>query len=171
MNKLVFQNTSEICVATNRFVNVPIILRFEDVDLISVVKSESIGYTTEIPIYHEDGTYLTKIKGTRMYETELAKKAGVEIITRPYHWICKMGNRTLYEIRQDKGSFLLQAELYATEGYFVKSTDCDLNSFKLDLNGDSLQLGDLVLRENTFNGCQIGILCHKDGNIEIGVFN
>lgn len=75
MNKLVFQNTSEIILATNTFINVQEILKFEDTNLIEIIKEENLGFTTKIPIYHSDGTYLTKVVGTRVFPTELGKKS------------------------------------------------------------------------------------------------
>jgi hypothetical protein len=58
MDELIYQTSPAVTLATNLFVNVPVILQFDDTPLISVVKEQALGFTTEIPIYHADGTYL-----------------------------------------------------------------------------------------------------------------
>jgi len=59
MDQLVFQSSPTVTLATNQFVNVPVILQFDDTPLISVIREQALGYTTEIPIFHADGTSLT----------------------------------------------------------------------------------------------------------------
>ena len=49
---LVFQKSPEIELATNRFINVPIILQYDVTPLIEVVKEINIGFEIQIPIYH-----------------------------------------------------------------------------------------------------------------------
>ena len=79
MNKLIYQNSPTVTFATNQFINVPIILQYDDTPLISILKEQSLGFTTEIPIYHPDGTYLAKVNGTRIFATEDGNKAGLEL--------------------------------------------------------------------------------------------
>lgn len=67
MDTLIYQAHPTVELATNRFINVPIILQYEDTPLIQVVKAVSAGFTTEIPIYHSDGTYLAKVVGSRIF--------------------------------------------------------------------------------------------------------
>ncbi len=168
-NTLTFQNSPSVVIASNTFVNVPVILRYEDINLIEVVQEQSLEYTTQIPIYHQDGTYLAKVTGNRMYPTEDGKKAGLKI--EKYHglWVCKMENRTLFEIEQGTGDFFkASAELYTPDGYFVKCTDAGTPSL-IDIHGNALKLGGLVLSGNTFNGCSVGVWLKKDGALAIGV--
>lgn len=56
MNNLIFQTSPRVTFATNVFERTPVILQFDDTPLISVVREEQLGFTTEIPIYHMDGT-------------------------------------------------------------------------------------------------------------------
>lgn len=72
--KLVFQSSQRIVVATNTFINVPVILKYEDTPLLEVIKEQGIGFTTQIPVYHSDGTYLAKVTGNRVYPTEAGRK-------------------------------------------------------------------------------------------------
>ncbi len=58
MDKLIYQTMPQVTFATNKFINVPIILQYDETPLISIVKEQNLGFTTQIPIYHADGTYL-----------------------------------------------------------------------------------------------------------------
>ena len=69
MNQLIFSKMPQVTLATNNFINVPVILKFDDINLIELIKEEKLGFTTQIPIYHPDGTYLAKVNGTRIYLT------------------------------------------------------------------------------------------------------
>lgn len=99
MSKLIYQAEPVVVLATNTFINVPIVLQFDDTPLISVVREQNLGFTTEIPIYHEDGTYLAKVRGTRVYATEDGKKAGLEIRQFSDAWACEINGRTVFEVK------------------------------------------------------------------------
>ena len=72
--ELVFQSSPRIVVATNTFINVPTILKYEDTPLMEVIQKQDLGFTTQIPIYHSDGTYLAKVKGNRVFPTKAGEK-------------------------------------------------------------------------------------------------
>lgn len=168
MNKLIFQNTSEIILATNTFINVQEILKFEDTNLIELIKEENLGLTTQIPIYHSDGTYLTKVVGTRVFPTELGKKAGVIIEKLSDVWECKLEGKTIFEIHHEKGeSFKTLAELYTPEGYFVKCSETRIPGL-FDMNGKGLKVGGMTFSGNTFKNLKTGIWLRKDGSGSIG---
>ena len=76
---LIYQTTPTVIFATNTFINVPTVLQFDDTPLISVVKEENLGFTREIPIYHAEGTYLAKVRGT------LAKRRPTKGALRSWH--------------------------------------------------------------------------------------
>jgi hypothetical protein len=63
MDKLIFQNAPSVELGTNTFIECPVILQFDDTPLIQVVRLDQVGFSTQIPIYHEDGTYLAKVVG------------------------------------------------------------------------------------------------------------
>lgn len=169
MEKLIYQTSPSVTLATNRFVNVPVILQFDDTPLISIVKMQSLGYTTEIPIYHPDGTYLAKVKGTRIYPTQEGKKAGL-VMEHPAHMsICKMGNKTLFEVWHEAGdAFRTHAELYTPDGFFVRTSDSPVPEV-VDARGEALQVGGILMSHNTFVGCRIGIWLRRDGSCSLGV--
>lgn len=168
MDKLIYQTAPTVTFATNRFTNVPIILQYDDTPLISIVKEQSLGYTTEIPIYHADGTYLAKVKGTRIFPTEDGKKAGLELSHPKDMTVCKMGNRTVFEIYHESGNaFRTHAELYTPDGYFVKSA----NTFPQVTSsaGEPLKIGGLIMSHNSYANLKIGIWLKSDGSCAIGV--
>jgi len=47
---LVFLSSPIVTIATNTFVNVPIILKYEDTPMIEIVHDVGIGFTFQIPI-------------------------------------------------------------------------------------------------------------------------
>ena len=54
MATLIFQKTPIVSFLTNKFINVPVILKHEDTNLIEIANKVGMGFTTEIPIYHSD---------------------------------------------------------------------------------------------------------------------
>jgi hypothetical protein len=166
-DKLIFNPDFRFELSTNIFERVPIILKYEDINLIEVVREYRVGYTTEIPIYHPDGTFLTKIVGNRMRVNLLAKKAGVEIVQHPNLWVCTMNGKTLFEIRQKSPDFFkTTAELYANDGFFVKvDSSMTVNALQ---NNNPLVIGHCTMMGNTFTGMKIGIWAKKDGSIILG---
>lgn len=169
METLTYQTAPIVTLGTNRFVNVPIILQFDDTPLISIAKNESLRYTTEIPIYNADGTYLAKINGTRIYATEAGKKAGL-VMQHPAHMtVCKMGGKTLFEIRHGTGdAFRMEAELFTPSGFFVKYLDAPTPVLMND-KGEALRVGGVTMSGNIFANLRIGIWVKSDGSVALGV--
>ena len=167
--KLVFQSSPSVTVATNTFINVPVILKYEDTPLIEVIKEQGIGFTTQIPIYHSDGTYLAKVKGNRVYPTKAGKRANIDIRDQQGKFICSLDNKVMFELTHDVGdAFKADAELYAPDGYFVKCTDAPKPEL-FDLTGSSIQVGGVPMIGNVFHNLSIGIWLRKNGSCAIGV--
>lgn len=168
-NSLIFQTSPEVTLLTNKFINVPVILKYEDTNLIEIIKEEGIGFTTQIPIYHQDGTYLAKANGNRLYRTKDGEKAGVKIDQYANLWVCTMGKQTLFEIQQQPGdAFKTTAEIYTHDGYFVKCSDSPSPNL-FDTTGTELTINGIIMSDSTFEGCKIGIWLKKDGSCLIGV--
>ena len=170
--KLYFQSPPSITVATNIFINVPVVLKYEDtplIEVIEVIKKHNIGFTTQIPIYHSDGTYLAKVKGNRVYPTEAGKKANIEIRDTPGKFICSFENKVKFELSHGVGeAFKADAELYAPDGYLVKCSDAPkLELFDLTSNG--IKVGGVTMIENIVQNKSVGIWLRKDGSCAIGV--
>jgi hypothetical protein len=167
-NKLIFTNQYKFELATNIFVNVPVILKYEDIDLISIIKESNVEYTTSIPIFHSDGTHLANAKGSRLFKTKEGEKAGLKIEKHPNIWACSLDGKTIFEIRQKSPEFFkTTAELFTNDGFFVKCLDTT-SLGKIDINGDSLQIGGVNMSGNTFTGGQTGVWFRKDGSVSIG---
>jgi len=167
MDTLTFTEHPAVVLATNTFVNVPIVLQYEDRPLIQVVQQESAGYATEIPIFHSDGTYLAKVVGSRIFATSDGEKAGITLEHPDRMTVCKQEGRVLFEIRRTEAAALqMQAELFTPDGYFVKCTDSPVPEL-LDASGEALHIGGITMSGNTFQGCRIGIWV-KRGSISLG---
>ncbi|MCP4284673.1 MAG: hypothetical protein GY792_09510 [Gammaproteobacteria bacterium] len=168
MDKLIFTSSPTITIAANTFVNVPTILQYEDTPLIQVVKAQPTGFTTQIPIYHPDGTYLAKVVGSRLFTTSDGEKAGLSLIYPDRRTVCKLGNQVLFEIiRKEAAALKTRAELYTPEGYFVKCTDTPQPKL-FNASGDSLQVRGITMVGNLFQGCRIGVWIRRDGSVAIG---
>ena len=167
MNKLVFQTAPQVELGTNTFVNCPIILQFDDTPLIEIVRLEQAGFSTQIPIYHQDGTYLAKVVGSQIHRTDSGKKAGLEMQHLDKITVCKLDNEILFEIRRQGAAALKTvAELYTPKGYFVKFSD--ESPSLINSEGGALQIGGVTMIGNVFSGCRIGVLIKSDGSVSMG---
>ena len=167
--KLYYQSSPAITVATNMFVNVPVVLKYEDTPLLEVVREEPIGFTTQVPIYHSDGTYLAKVKGNRIYPTEAGEKANIEIRDTPGKFICSLENRVVFELSHGVGeAFKADAELYAPEGYLVKCSDAPMPEL-FDVTGSVIKVGGATISGCLFQDLSVGIWLRRDGSCAIGV--
>ena len=166
---LIFQSSPSVTIATNTFINVPVILKYEETPLIEIIREQKIGFTTQIPIYHSDGTYLAKVTGNRVYPTEAGKKVNIEIRNLEGKFICSLENKVVFELSHGVGdAFKAEAELYAPEGYFVKCTDAPEPQL-FDLNGSAIKVRGIMISGNVFQNLSIGIWLHKNGSCKIGV--
>ena len=170
-NSLIFQTSPKVIIATNTFINVPVVLKYEDTNLIEVISEQNLGYTTQIPIFHSDGTHLANIKGNRMYLSKDGEKAGLKIEKYQGLWVCTLEKQTLFEIQQQTGdSFKATAELYTPDGCFVKCSSSPTPNL-IDASGNELKIGGFVMSGNIFNDFKTGIWIKKDGSLLIGVNN
>ena len=167
--KLYFASSPRVTVATNTFINVPVILKYEDTPLIEIIKEQGIGFTTQIPIYHSDGTYLAKVKANRVYPTEAGRKANIHVSDQHGKFICSLEDKVMFELTHGAGdAFKANAELYAPDGYFVKCTDAPKPDL-FDLTGSAIKVGGITMVGNIFQNLSIGIWLRKDGSCAIGV--
>jgi hypothetical protein len=167
MDKLIFQETPEVEFGSNKFINVPTILQFDETPLIQVVKTQDAGFSTEIPIYHSDGTYLAKVVGSQIYKTEDGKKAGLVLKYPDLMTVCELNGQTLFELKRTSAASLkAAAELYTPAGYFVKYMSSTPSLLKID--GSNLQVGGMIMTGCSFSGVRIGVWLKSDGSIGIG---
>jgi hypothetical protein len=169
MLDLIYQTSPRVTFATNTFINVPVILQFDDTPLISLVREQNLGITTEIPIYHSDGTYLAKVRGTRIYPTEGGKTSGLEIRKLANMTVCTLDKRTVFEIKHEAGdAFKTTAELYTPNGYFLKCDDTPKPGL-FTATGEALRVGGITMSRSTFQNLRIGVWLRSDGSCSIGV--
>jgi len=167
-NKLIFSRECKFELATNIFINVPVILKYEDLNLIEIINEAGIEYTTKIPIFHSDGTHIADAKGNRIYKTPEGKNIGIEIIQEPRLWICELENKPIFEIRQKAPDFFkTTAELFTNDGYFIKYSD-NPSPILIAANGEYLKIGGITMSGNVFNGGRVGIHIMKNGSVGIG---
>jgi len=159
MDYLIFSKDASIKIATNTFINVPIILQLDDLPLIEVVQTVDASYTVQIPIFHPDGTKLAVAKGTQLYDvTEAGKKSGLTYEHPDKMTVCKLGNQTLFEIRRQAAAALkMQAELFTPNGRFVKCTDSPIAEIFKQAPSGMTMIGNLRMMGCTFSNCRIGI--------------
>jgi hypothetical protein len=142
MTDLIYIPERKVEFCTNVFVNTPVILRYDVTPMLEIVQAEQAGYTTQIPIYHNDGTYLAKCFGSQIYRTPAGKKAGVELRFLPGVTACELGGKTLFEIRRTEAAALkTDAELYTPDGSFLKSSDHGLTGTVLNPAGQPFTIG------------------------------
>jgi hypothetical protein len=169
MESLIFQESPIVHLASNTFVEVPTVLKYEDVPLIQVVRTAKAGFTTEIPIYHSDGTYLAKVVGSQIYATDDGKKAGVTLRHPEHATICELNGKPIFEIiREEAAALRTQAELYTPDGSFIKCAE-DLTGYVLGPDQDRLQIHGVTIMDCSFRGYRIGIWVKKDRSVAIGV--
>jgi len=168
METLVYQTSPTVTLATNQFVNVPIVLQYESTPLIEVIQEQSLGYTSSIPIFHKDGTYLAKVNGTRVFPTEKGKLAGIQMDKYADRTVCKMGSTVLFEVHHQPGdAFKIVAELFAPDGYFVRFQDSPQPGL-IDVTGNAIKVGGVIMSNNVIRGFRIGIWLKSNGSCAIG---
>lgn len=169
MEGFIFYETPVVEIATNKFINVPIVLQYEDTPLLEVVKSQAAGYEIQIPIYYSDGTYLAKVSGSRLHLTDEGKKAGVTLRYPQNKTICEIGGKTIFEIERTEAAALkTYAELFTPDGAFVKCSNKELLGHVLDAKGKQLKINNVTMLGNTIINTQIGILITRNGHVGIG---
>lgn len=168
--ELYLKSPPPIIIATNIFINVPVILQYEDTPLIEVIevkKKHEIAFTTQISIFHSDGVKLAKVKGNRVYPTEAGKKVNIKIKETPAKCIVSLENKTIIELSHGKGNeFKAEAELYVPDRYLVKCSDSPVPEL-FNINGNAITIDGIITQRSIFKNIPIGIWIGKN-SIQIG---
>lgn len=170
--ELIFLEHPIVRFATHTFINVPVLLQYEDTPLVEVVQQMSKDYTTQISIFHPDGTQLAVAKGARLHLTDAGRKAQLRLRHPDRKTVCELDGKTLFEIdRTEAAAVALTAELFTPDGRFVRLNDTpNVGLFKVTSQGIDLANGSRIAG-GIFRGCKIGIRLRSHGGLEIGVFN
>lgn len=168
MDTLMFNDSPEIVIGTNLFIRVPVIIQYDTVPMLSVVKTVSAGYRTEVPIYHNDGTYLAKAVGSRLEKTEEGEKAGVTMKHPPGATVCELNGKPVFEIvRTGAAALRTSAELHTFDRSFLKWDETLWSGFIRDVHGSQLQIGNLTMERSLVHDAPIGIYVGKNGVIAL----
>ena len=122
VNNLIFQQSPSVEYGGNYFLNVPIILQYDDTPLLEVIKIQQAGYTTQFRIYNRDGIYIAKVEGSRLHLTKNGNKSNIKLRHPDHMTVCELDGKTLFEIRRkDAAALKTEAELFTPDGCFLKS--------------------------------------------------
>ena len=169
MSELIFHESPEIEIATNKFINVPVILEFDDMPLIEVIRAEKAGFTTSFEIYNKDGIYIAKVKGSQIYRTEEGKSAGMDMRYEDKLTVCELEGKTVFEIRRKESAALkTEAELYTPKGAFVKCNDSGLSGYLTNEESAKMNIGQLNVFYSTISNCRVGISITSSGGLILG---
>ncbi len=160
------EELAQILLHTTR--DLTVILQYDDTPLIEVVRTEQAGFTTRFNVYHEDGTFLAKVVGARIFASDAGEKVGLVLRHPKDKTVCELGGRTVFELnRTGPAAFSAQAELATPDGAFIKCRSDEM--VQLLRSNQPLQLGGMILTNNYFEGLRIGIHLQADGSLNIGV--
>jgi hypothetical protein len=162
---LTFSPTTAIEFAGNTFIDVPVILQFDNTPIVETIKEQTVQRTTQISIYNSDGIYVAKIVGPRLFLTADGKKSDLVLEHPPLMTVCRLGTQTLFEIRRPEAAAIaITAELFTPTGCFVRS---QANKAASLFSSASKLLGTSIAG-NTFKGGRVGIQFSSGGGIKIG---
>jgi len=165
---LVYVPTNKVVFATNTFINVPIILQYEDEPLIETVSIVDAGYTAQFNLYNQDGVRIAVAKGNQLYKTSDGEKSNLVIRYPDKRTVAELDGKTLFEISRNEAAALnLEAELFTHQGTFLRCHDSiDVRSIG---NDEPLALRGMVLSQNIFSNMPVGVTVRSD-SISIGGF-
>lgn len=165
--KFYYQPSPIIELGTNKFIDVPVILKYQDTVLTEMVKEVDLGYTTEFTIYHNDGTGLAKVKGTRIYPIKDGADPNIKIVKHAGAWQVLLADKTIIEVQHiTGGAFRFFGELHTPDGNLLAlKVVPDLN---IIVNARGIELGGLTIGGNTVKGAKVGILVTANGGITVG---
>jgi hypothetical protein len=153
---LIFFQSPEVEYAGNFFINVPIILEYDNTPLIEVVQAEAAGFTTQFQIFNKDGVYIARVKGSRLFLTEEGQKSNLRLRHPDKMTVCELDNQTIFEVRRKEAAALkTSAELFTPDGRFMKSNEHGAPSCLI--SPDGFRIGMNVVSGCCFQGCRVGI--------------
>lgn len=157
-DKLIFYESPEVEFGGCFFIDVPIILEYDDTPLIEVVQAQKAGYTTQFQVYNRDGIYIAKVKGSQVYLTEDGSKSKLELRHPQDMTVCELDGQTIFEIsRKDAAALKTEAELFTPDGRFLKSNEHGVPSNLISTDGTALRIGSNIMVGCRFQKCRVGI--------------
>jgi hypothetical protein len=167
---LIFSQTPEVEYGSNFFLNVPVILQYDDSPLIEVVQVQAAGFSTQFRIFNGDGVYIAKVVGSQVHPTKDGEKSNITRRHEPGLTAVELNGKTLFEIRRKEAAALkTEAELFTPEGRFIKSNSAGAPSDLISAGKEPLRLRGVTITRNRFVGVQIGVRIGSDGSIAVGI--
>lgn len=165
--QVVYSEHPVVEVGTNKFVNCPVILQYNDIPLLEVGKFVDAGYTIRFPVYNESGIKIGKVVGSQFYPTEEAEQARIQVRHEPNLTAFHLDGKPILELHR-KGAAALHgwAELYAPGGVLIRATT--EHAYELLRNDSPLKIRSVLFQDNTFDGVKIGIK-YTDDSIHVGI--
>lgn len=162
---LVFVTSPVVHFASNRFINVPVILQYADTPLIEVVRGLDT-YEPRTNLYSSDGTQIAVVKGARLFLTREGEKAGLVIRHPDRMTVCELKGQPLIELRrQGAAAVSIDAELYTPDGAFVRCRGRVEGQVQASSRG--ISAGPLFMSGCQFAGCDVGVWVQRDGSVRL----
>ncbi len=159
----------KVCFCTNWFVNIPIIVQFDETPLLQFVPSVEATPESVCQIFSENGDDLGRLKGKRLFLTEDGEKAGVTIRHLDGVDVLEKGKQTLCELRKPNPYELHPTiELYSPTGTLLTGAPDQVAQAIMPDGQTPLLKGSFVLVANTFVGGRVGLHIRSDGRFSIG---
>ena len=95
---LIFTNWPKVSMGSNTFTDVPTILKYDNLNMIEIIKEAGNGYTIQIPIFDAEGTYLATFKGNSLVTTAESEIGDLTLSQENESTICTLNGKTLFEI-------------------------------------------------------------------------
>lgn len=158
-------------IASNKFTNIPVILKYNEINLIEVI-SEKEGfqqvYNISVLIYQPNGIYLGKVIGSRIFMTAEGLKSGLILESYDKKSICKLGNEKLFEINYIGSIVTIDVELWTPDGYMIKTSNLHHDKIKLfDVNFTRVKTEEIPKTHSNFRWGNVGIHLKSDGSIKL----
>lgn len=166
---LLFINWPKVTMGSNTFIEVPIILKYDNLNMIEIIKEPGFGYTTQIPIFDAEGAYLATAKGSSLITTDESEIGELTLDHSGDVTTCTLDGKMLFEITRSEGDeFLIKADLYTPEGYSIKYIS-DETPELFDKQGYEVRLGGVLKDESVIEGCDVGFWLTQNGTCRFGV--
>lgn len=142
-------------------------MQYDDTPLVEVVQIQTAGYTSQFNIFNQDGIYIAKAKGSRLFLTEAGSKSNLKLRHLDKMTICELDGRTLFEIqRREAAALKTDAELFTQDGRFIQYNK--FTPIPVLSQNRYLQIGGILMMRNRVSNSRIGILLKKDGGMAMG---
>jgi hypothetical protein len=160
--ELTFLESPVVEIATNKFIDVPILIQYNETPLLEVCKEVEAGYSISFPVYDKDGRQIARVKGSSIHPTSDEFEGRIGKREEPQLTVILLDGKPILEMRRTEAQALKTwAQLYTPEGVLIKAADSGVSG--LLRSGGALTLGDSILRRNIFQGCRIGIKIVDNG--------